>query len=53
MAKIKIEDLDMGNELSANQAALVQGGMFPASTKGAGVSLSFPDVCKTPSPAGR
>ena len=26
--------------------------MFPASTKGGGAVLAFPDVCKTPSPAG-
>lgn len=26
------------------------GTMFPASTKGGGTSISFPDVCKTPAP---
>ena len=38
--------------VSDEQLEDVAGGMFPASTKGGGISFGFPDVCKTPSPGG-
>jgi len=41
-----------GHELSDTELEGVAGGMMPASTKGGGMCLAFPDVCKTPSPGG-
>jgi len=41
-------DFEFSDEVSDEQLDDVAGGMFPASQNLAGMSLAFPDVCKTP-----
>ena len=41
-------DFEFSDEVSDEQLDDVAGGMFPASQNSTGMSLGFPDVCKTP-----